>query len=612
MIKKYSMSNTRIKNYNYFLYSFYFVFFTALLFYFRFLINPVLYFQAQEPVFFFDTTFFHDFLGYPGGLVQYFSALLSQLYYFPWAGALLITLLIAGIVALTGRMIQKMTGIIPRFIQMVPAIVLLVLHNHYHHPLSNTVALLVTLVFVNIYLLFHDRWRILFFFVSGILFYFIAGGQFLLFSLMVVLYEILVKKQYIPGLIFLIFTAVLPFISSSYIFIFSLRDSYLSLLPFNKPYHPLWVPYLLVGFYPLTIITLAIIKQFEKRESKNPLKKWVLKIKQLLKLKYVIPVQGILILLVTVLVAYGSYSKDSRNLLLINYLARMEKWHSLLAVAQHVPPNDAIITYQINRALYHTGKLASEMFSYPQIWGRYGLFLSKDYIPSSPLYWSDVYYDIGLYNEALHWGHEALIVRGETGWNLQRLAMVNLINGEIPAAKKYIYKLKKSPLFRKWALHYSRFVDNEAELSQDKYFQSLRSKRVDSDFLAFVEFPENELIALLQANSQNKAAFEYLMAYYLLTRRLDDFIAILEKIPATAHIIIPRHYEEAVLYYASFNKDKGKSLLEKIRISKTTYENYREFNRIMILNKNSPDNARWQLLKDFGNTYWYYLIFYKT
>ena len=102
------------------------------------------------------------------------------------------------------------------------------------------------------------------------------------------------------------------------------------------------------------------------------------------------------------------------------------------------------------------------------------------------------------------------------------------------------------------------------------------------------------------------------MAYYLLTRRLDDFIAILEKIPATAHIIIPRHYEEAVLYYASFNKDKGKSLLEKIRISKTTYENYREFNRIMILNKNSPDNARWQLLKDFGNTYWYYLIFYKT
>lgn len=44
------------------------------------------------PAFFTGWTFFRGFLSRPGGLVEYLSALLSQLFYYSWAGALVVTL----------------------------------------------------------------------------------------------------------------------------------------------------------------------------------------------------------------------------------------------------------------------------------------------------------------------------------------------------------------------------------------------------------------------------------------------------------------------------------------------------------------------------------------
>ena len=44
------------------------------------------------PVFFRGWVFFQQFIAYPGGPVEYLSAFLSQLFYYSWAGALIVTL----------------------------------------------------------------------------------------------------------------------------------------------------------------------------------------------------------------------------------------------------------------------------------------------------------------------------------------------------------------------------------------------------------------------------------------------------------------------------------------------------------------------------------------
>ena len=45
------------------------------------------------PIFFRGWAFFKEFTSYPGGLVEYLCAFLSQFLYYSWAGALVITLL---------------------------------------------------------------------------------------------------------------------------------------------------------------------------------------------------------------------------------------------------------------------------------------------------------------------------------------------------------------------------------------------------------------------------------------------------------------------------------------------------------------------------------------
>ncbi|MCC7262598.1 MAG: hypothetical protein IT369_08775, partial [Candidatus Latescibacteria bacterium] len=68
------------------------LFFAVYYLYIYLQVDPRLLYQAQEPVFFQGWPFCREFLGYPGGVVEYLAALLSQFFCFPWAGALVITL----------------------------------------------------------------------------------------------------------------------------------------------------------------------------------------------------------------------------------------------------------------------------------------------------------------------------------------------------------------------------------------------------------------------------------------------------------------------------------------------------------------------------------------
>src|SRR3989304_403088 len=102
------------------------VFFFCFYFLFTWLkANPSLYFAAQEPVFFLDPTFFKEFLGMPGGLTAYATALVSQTFYYPLLGALAITLLVILITSLSARFIRVTTGHSPRYTHYLPAAILL-------------------------------------------------------------------------------------------------------------------------------------------------------------------------------------------------------------------------------------------------------------------------------------------------------------------------------------------------------------------------------------------------------------------------------------------------------------------------------------------------------
>jgi hypothetical protein len=60
---------------------------------------------------------------------------------------------------------------------------------------------------------------------------------------------------------------------------------------------------------------------------------------------------------------------------------------------------------------------------------------------------------------------------------------------------------------------------------------------------------QQALSALLEKNSQNRMAFEYLMAWYMLNKRLDKIVENIKRLNDFSYPQIPRHYEEAMLIY---------------------------------------------------------------
>jgi hypothetical protein len=81
------------------------------------------------PVFYKGWAFFYDSMPYPGGLLKYLSALLSQLFYYSWAGAIVITLQAWALCACTGWLFRMLRLPGSRWLRYVPAFFLLAAYS---------------------------------------------------------------------------------------------------------------------------------------------------------------------------------------------------------------------------------------------------------------------------------------------------------------------------------------------------------------------------------------------------------------------------------------------------------------------------------------------------
>jgi hypothetical protein len=297
----------------------------------------------------------------------------------------------------------------------------------------------------------------------------------------------------------------------------------------------------------------------------------------------------------------------------IDHYTQSNQWEKVLENVKKLPNLDIKTTFQTNQALYHLGYLSSDMFMIPQVWGTKGLILTKELGFDYPLLNCQFYYNLGLLNEAIHWGHESLVLKGETGWVLEKLGFLYLITGEKDAANIFISKLNQTLLFKKNAKKLKEILTDEINGSDDPEIVAAHSQVIDpdSDFVYYSELPDLTLERLLTIDPHNKMAFEYLMAYYLLKGNLVQFIKQLIRIKNLGYKEIPNHYQEAILLYLSNSKDKNLPFLKGYTILKSTINKFNQFIQIMKKFNGNPQMARDQLYENYRNTYWYYFIYYK-
>ncbi len=587
--------------------------FTAILmsFYFAYLllrIDPKLIYQSQEPVFFFDRHFFNEFFSYPGGLNELISGFFSQFFYYSWTGALLLVLVFAFVTWNTKLLVRSISSNRPiLYLHWVPSVFLLALHSDYRFPLVLTLGLLWTLFTANIYIRLARSKNILrlpLFLILQAMLYYVTAGQAFVFSLIVILYEALHCRKIVLLPLYVLYAALLPYVGASTIFVVRIQDAYAMHLTSNDSYQLTWLSWVLYALFPLVVILATFQRRYVRsgQENTNGFGGKFLYGRSISKRLF----QGVTFLLLVAVMALYSYDKKERAFLLIDHYARSGEWDRVLDMAQKGLPINSIVQCQVNRALYHTGQLCDEMFSMAQLFGRNGLFMHENFRGHHALQHSDLFFDLGLVNESEHWAYEAIAAKGDTAWNLQRLALVYLLEEDRDIAAKYLRMLQKTIWHKAWATEYQKYLSDSNAFWARPRSRYLRKTMPVSDFLVSPTEPELCLEELLN-NTQNRMAFEYFMAYCLLEGQIGRFMEHIHRLDYFDYPKIPRHFEETMLIYDQLTGGKGLSLPGK-NISQETIRKINDFNRIRAKHRNSKE-AAYEELKKYRDTYWFYGLY---
>lgn len=569
--------------------------------------DPKLVYQAQEPVFFFDAHFVKAFLRYPGGVSELLSAFLSQFFYYSWTGALLLVLVFGSVAWSTHQLMRSAGAHRPiRFLHWIPSVLLLALHNNYQYPLALTLGLLCVVAGANVYSRLapaHRGRRFLLYALIHSMLYYVTAGQAFVFLALIVLHEVLYYRRVLLAGLYVLFAGCVPYVGASTLFILHAPDAYTmhltSLNSFRAP-RLLW---LLYALFPLVLLLVAFEQRYGRVGKKGPRGLW-----GRFRYGHSIPVRlihGALLLSFAVTAAVCSHDQTSKRVLLVDYHARLRQWAQVLEIARGRTPNPPFIQYQAARALYHRGRLCDELFSFPQYSGPRGLFMHGSLPERFPLRHSDLFFDLGLVNEAQHWAHEALSVTGDSAWNLQRLVWVNLLRDDRVVAAKFLGMLQKTLWHSTWARdHATLLSDRPASGSRLK---AVKDNMPKSDFLVSPTEPERCLEKLIE-NTPNKMAFEYFMAHCLLEGDISGFMKRLHRLNDLGYTRIPRHFEEAILIYTQLTGRQTIPLPGRT-LSPETVRRFNDFNRI-VAKYNKNKNAAFTELLKYKDTYWFYGMYY--
>jgi hypothetical protein len=580
--------------------------FLACFFYLLLQIHPVLILEAHPPVFLKGTDFLSNFLKIPGGLVNWLSALLMQFWFSDFLSALFLAICFWIVGFLTRKWIETLTENRPiHTFHLIPAGLLLVLYSNYDFDLSAALAIIINLFFLVLFI----RWspkqpviRIGLGLVITVLLYWITGGAFLMFAVLYGLEDLLFRRKIVSGLLFLLISALLPFVVSMSVFLITLKQAYLHNLTFENPIELWIIAYSLPAFFLLTLIIASIAKL---SGIQKPFQKFV-------RLAYVWKwaVGTLLLLSGTILLAKESTSDVKKLILQVNRAVSEEHWTDVLESTQHCSNETPLLLCQTNLALFQTNRLLDSMFAYPQSKGTVGILMNRKWCNVWPKEASNVWWRLGFVNESLHWSHEALELEGPTPGVLKQLGMVYMVKGENEAAKRFLLNLKDVPFHGKLAEDLIRLNMNPSEIALSSTFKYIRSYMPAEDLITLGEPLSRELELLLKRNPKNKMTFEYLIAYYLLSGNLKEILDHLSDFNAFAYFQLPRHVQEALALIAVLTPNFDQDQLKKW-IHPLNYERLAEYRQILIKHKGDKNGARQELQMQFGDTYWYYLMFVK-
>lgn len=569
--------------------------FAALWFYIANRYN-VLYYHEQIQLFRFDMLYFQSYLAQPGGLAGYMGSFLTQFYAYPVAGAVIIAAILTAVVLLFFRICGNSGRMF--FISYIPAVLLMMSFADINFDMSAALGLLIALFAFGWYVLLPLRTR---YFAGGALFaalYFVAGGNGLLFSAMVLVFELASGSakgggKYVYLLLVTVLSALLPWLAWRTVYTVPLREAYFALTPVNFLF-PSGINRALWLSLPALLLFWRMIAGKVDRWRFSPWKSFA--------------ANSLLVVFIAAFGAYSAYDRRAEILHRMTFEVQRNNWEAAMALGKAYPTNNRLICYITNIALAESGQIPYRMFHYRQV-GAVGLFLDRQLSYFSMWHLGEIYYRLGIYPEAEHGTFEALVLspKEPNAQTMQRLAITNIVRRDSAAAGKYLGYLGHSLAYRGWARQQRA---NLALAMADTAFHlpGVPTPYRHDDFFVNYQYPELVLHMLLQSNPEHRLAFEYLMSYWMLQKDLEQMKLCMDRFYGNFdYPAIPVHYEEALIAYKNAIQ-AGDEFYGRYPVSREARQRFGQYVQAFRAAQGNKRGME-QLEKQFGNTYWFYLHF---
>ena len=583
-------------------------------------ISPFLHYHLQHIAFISGWEFFQNFTDYPGGTADYCALFISQFFYFKFPGSFLLVF-IASIQALIALiLVRRLTGSSNlEYLSFSLVLVFGVLSFlNYLYPYYITVRLLFAYIFILIFSILNDRFpkpKLLYWLLmAGLLFYFASGSALIVFTFSTILIFLKSEKyklRWISVLVMIIFAGMLPFIGFKFIFQTSLENLYK--ISIDKPpamlaYTPDLSVYFFYGILPIMLFAgylFSIIPQ--KNIVPKASEKTSVKNRALTHARYYLSLQILVVIIFAYIIIKKEYNPFKKNLLIMDYYAENEQWREVLRTIKSFNEYDFRVNFQGARAIAHLGLLPERLFEYPQLLGTQGLFLNANLAKSASVITSDLFFELGSMSESQHWAFEAQTLLPHSPRIMKRIILINLINRNYILAEKFLNILDNNMLYHDWVRKYKPYINDTTLADKDPL---ISEKRLLSPQESVINVGVDDCLRLLLAKwPKNRMAYDYLLSYYLLDSNLIGFVDYLKQYKSFKLKTLPRYWEEGLLLYVAKTKSIPDDFPQEI-ITEKTLKEFTDFTKILKQNNNDMKAAKKELLSKYGDTYWYYTLYF--
>ena len=455
-----------------------------------------LHYQEQYQLFLFDLGYVWEIMKLPGGLADLLGRFCTQFFLFAWVGATIIGVLLAAVQLLTLRLTEwgRIYGL-----SYVPAFLLWLFLLDENALFGGVWAVVLTLLASWGFDKLPCGWiRRILLLIAIPLLYWMAGPVCIVFFLLQA-----PRPQRSPwyyGLFILL--AVLPFLLS-----FNLPVP-ADKLWFGIHYHryPTVFPALLWSA-SLSIFVLTLIARGLHRWA-NASHRIVATLCSF----------GLVFAIMLAFVWKNTNFK-AEKVMQYDFMARHQQWNRILETINAEKPNNPIGVTVQNLALAMHGLLPDHLFEYNQN-GISGLFPTVERDATSPLPTAEVFYQLGMINVAqrtVFEAQEAILDFQKSARCYKRLAQTNLINGDYEVARKYLMALQKTLFYSDWANSTLPLLGDEDAIAKHPEYGRLRQMAYKEDFYFSDHTTCQMLLKLFLSNTDNRLAYDYLLAYCLLT-----------------------------------------------------------------------------------------------